>query len=56
VANAASFEDGAGEFGYDTGSRKAHKTYRLIEKQAAQLKELIGNEAYEALLWHTERL
>ena len=53
--NATSFEDWANEFGYDTDSRKAEKTYRAIKRQAEQLKRTIGPEAYQDLLWNTER-
>jgi SRSO17 transposase len=28
----------------------------VIERQASKLKALLGSEAYEQLLWHTERL
>jgi hypothetical protein len=56
VDNARSFEDWAGDFGYDTDSRKALRTYKTCEKQAAKLKALLGDEAYEQLLYHTERL
>jgi len=56
VENARDFEDWAQEFGYDTDSRKAEKTYRQCERQAEKLKRLLGEEAYKALLWDTERL
>jgi hypothetical protein len=55
VENAGSFEDWCGEYGYDTDSRKAEATYRLIEKQAAKLKALLGADEYKLLLFHTER-
>jgi hypothetical protein len=54
--NARSFEEWAGEYGYDTDSRKAERTYRLIGQQAAKLKNLLGEELYNALLWETESL
>ena len=54
--NAQSFEDWANEYGYDADSRKAEKTYRTIKRQAEQLKRTIGDEAYNTLLWDTERL
>jgi hypothetical protein len=56
IENAQSFEDWCGEYGYDTDSRKAHKTYKVCERQAAKLKALLGEDAYKQLLWHTERL
>lgn len=53
--NAQSFEDWANEYGYDTDSRKAEKTYNIIGRQAKRLKNFLGNK-YETLLWDTERL
>lgn len=54
--NARSFEEWAGEYGYDTDSRKAHKTYQVIAKQAAKLRAMLGQDNYETLLWNTENL
>ena len=56
VDNARNFEDFASGLGYDPDSRKAEKTYRACQKQAKALKEFLGDEAYEVLLYHTERL
>ena len=56
VDNAQSFEDWANEYGYDTDSRKAEATYRACEKQAQELKALLGQDAYNQLLYSTERL
>lgn len=53
--NAGSFELRCDEYGYDTDSRKAEKTYNLIGKQAKTLKYILGEENYNALLWDTER-
>lgn len=53
--NARNFEDWAGEYGYDTDSRKAEKIYRTVGEQAKKLKELLGDELYKELLWKTER-
>ncbi len=54
--NAGSFEDWAGDYGYDTDSRSAEKTYRVIETQARKLRQLLYTEdAYKALLFDTER-
>jgi hypothetical protein len=50
------FEGWASEYGYDTDSRKAEKTFRAIKRQSEQLKRTIGAEAYEELLWQVERL
>lgn len=35
---------------------QAEKTYRIVEKQAKKLKALLGDSAYKALLWNTEKL
>lgn len=56
VDNARSFEDWASEYGYDTDSRKAERTYHICEKQAQDLKALLGQDAYNQLLYSTERL
>jgi hypothetical protein len=53
--NAQTFEDWASEYGYDTDSRKAERIYRSVKRQAEQLKRVIGEEAYEELLWNTAR-
>lgn len=56
VENAQGFDDWASEYGYDTDSRKAHKTYIICKRQAERLQKFLGDEAYNALLWDTERL
>jgi len=50
------FDEWADEYGYDTDSRKAEKIYKTVKRQAEQLKRTLGAEAYEQLLWNTERL
>lgn len=40
--NDMSFEDFCSEFGYDTDSRKAEKTYNQCVKQTKSLKRLLG--------------
>ena len=56
VDNTQSFEDWASEYGYDTDSRKAEKTYNICVQQAQELKALLGQDAYDQLLYGTERL
>ena len=56
IENAQSFEDWCSEYGYDTDSRKAEKTFKTIEHQAKRLRNFLGDSAYETLLWNTERL
>ena len=53
--NAHSLEDWCSEYGYDTDSRKAEKTYKAVKRQAEQLKRILGMDAYEQLLWNIER-
>lgn len=57
--NARTFEDWCGEYGYDTDSRKAERTYNAIKRQTAKFKALIdplGAAAWQNLLYHTETL
>ena len=56
VSNARSFEEWAEEYGYDTDSRKAEKTYNVCVKKAARLLSFLGDDLYNELLWETERL
>ena len=56
VENATNFEDWCGEYGYDTDSRKAERTFKQCGRQAAQLRVLLGNSAYQTLLFDTDRL
>lgn len=55
IENANGFEDWAADFGYDTDSRKAEKTYKACEHIAKRLRNFLG-EAYDTLLYNTERL
>ena len=56
VDNARSFEEWASEYGYDLDSRKAERTYQICKKQAQDLKALLGQDAYNQLLYSTEGL
>lgn len=55
IENADGFEDWAAEYGYDTDSRKAEKTYNECAKEAARLLTFLGESAYKTLLWNTDR-
>lgn len=55
VDNARSFEEWASDLGYEPDSRKAERTYRVIEKQRDALKRVLGAEAMRVLLYGTER-
>lgn len=49
------FEEWASEYGYDTDSRSAEKIFKICGRQAEKLKNFLGDEAYEELLWNTGR-
>lgn len=53
--NAGSFEEWAAEYGYDEDSRKAYRTYQQVERQRGELGGFLGRQAFEELLWETER-
>ncbi len=53
--NSNGFEDWCLEYGYDTDSRKAEKTYRLIRIQAEALSRIFDATGYRELL-NAERL
>jgi hypothetical protein len=53
---ARGFEEWARDLGYGEDSRKAEKVYKSVKRQAEQLKRLIGEDAYQTLLYQTERL
>lgn len=53
--NNKDFESWAGEYGYDTDSRSAHKTFNAVKKEVAKLKKFVGS-AYDELLYETEGL
>lgn len=50
-----SFEEWASEYGYDTDSRRAYRTYQQVEKQTNKLRAFLGDE-YDAYLYDTEQL
>lgn len=54
--NARTFEEWYAEYGYDPDSRRAERTFRVVQQQATRLFTLLGRENYDALLWKTERL
>ena len=51
VDNAQSFDDWCAEYGYDNDSRKAEKTYKTCQRQADNLRNFLGNENFETLLY-----
>lgn len=56
VENTGVFEDWCAELGYDQDSRKAEKSFRESQDQAARLKKLLGEDQYRRLLFDTERM
>jgi hypothetical protein len=56
LENSRSFEEWASEYGYDTDSRKAERTYKAVERQSKKLRALVADDAtFQALLFETER-
>ena len=56
IDNARGFEDWVSEYGYDTDSRKAERTYKVCEAQYAKLRQFMGSEyAFKELLFGVER-
>lgn len=49
------YEDWAPSLGFDPDSRKGFAVYETCRKQSERLKRFLGEDAYETLLWHTER-
>lgn len=49
------FDDWCAEYGYETDSRRAEKTFKVCKQQAQRLNKFLGDEYYETLLWSIER-
>jgi hypothetical protein len=56
IDNARGFEDWCSEYGYDTDSRSAEKTYKVCIRQAERLRGFLGDDGYRVLLEDIERL
>lgn len=56
VENAKDFGDWCTEYGYNAESRNAARIYRACKRQSEKLKQFLGTDAYETLLWNTEWL
>lgn len=54
--NSNSFEDWANDYGYDIDLRRAETIYHNVKAASLNLKNFLGKEAYETLLWETERM
>ena len=48
--NSRYFADWASEYGYDTDSRKAENTYRIMAEQCKELRHFLGSEAFAELM------
>lgn len=55
IENAQGFEDWCSEYGYDTDSRRAEKTYKVCQRQAERLQKFLDADRYQVLLWEVER-
>ncbi len=55
-ADQSDFESWCGDLGYDQDSRKAEKTYKACQHAAQRLKNFLGADLYEQLLYSTERM
>lgn len=49
------FSEWCDEYGYDADSRRAERTFNATVKQTDKLRNLLGEEAFEELLWNVER-
>lgn len=52
------FASWASEYGFDTDSRKAERTFRACQRQAQKLERMLsgqGDDAFNTLLFNTER-
>ncbi len=56
VEEAGGYERWALQMGHDPDSRYGERLYRAARRQAKLLRQLVGDEQYVRLLWHTERL
>lgn len=50
VLNCSGFEDWATNYGYNTDSREAERTYRQYLEQSLQLRNLIGQSKFDELI------
>ena len=55
IENASGFDDWCSEYGFDADSRKAERVFKACQRQARQLNQLLGDDLFGSLLWHTDR-
>ena len=53
--DAESFEDWCDDMSYDPDSRKTYRIWKVVQKQACELKRVLGDDAYQTLLWGVDR-
>lgn len=56
VEDIDSFEAWAADYGIDPDSRTGERTYQTVRRQASRLRALLGDEAFDQLLYHVGRL
>lgn len=49
--NSRGFEDWASEYGYDTDSSRARKTYKAVKSEAVRLRKFLGDALYERVVY-----
>lgn len=49
--NARGYDDWASEYGYDTDSRRAHRTYNAVKSEASRLRRFLGDALYERVVY-----
>jgi len=54
VMEGQSFEDWAGNYGYDVDSRQAYQTFQNVQKIARQLQRLLGDEILKDLVYNID--
>lgn len=54
--NTKNFEDWATEYGYNISLRRTETIYENVKNEVRKLKNFLEKEAYETLLWETERM
>lgn len=51
IENARDFDDWCAEYGYDTDSRTAERTYRACQRSTKRLAAFLGPDDFSKLLW-----
>lgn len=56
VDNCRDFEDFCSELGYDNDSRRAEKTYKAAMRQTEKLKQFLGEDLLQTLIYETQEV